>query len=134
VPLTASFGTNALYAESHPGKEDWHPLIAKSVGLGFIFDGARCLNFNMENTTDSTSVALDFVVSIYGDGGRQDYVDGDSLCNRTILEDRFSVEGPGFYDEAVIHIGLGGPQWQTVAKKYGKYLLDPDHRVGFPFA
>jgi hypothetical protein len=136
VPLTASFGTNALYAESHPGKEDWHPLLTKLVGLGFLFDGARCLNFNMENTTDSTSVALDFVVSIYGDdGGRQDYVDGDCLCNRTILEDRFSVKGPAFYDEAVINVSLdGGPLWQTVAKKYGKHLLDPDHRVGFPFA
>ena len=133
VPLTASFGTNALYTECHPGREDWHPLIAKSVGLGFLFDGARCLHFNMENTTDSSCVALDFVVAIYGDSHAQDYVDGDSLCNRTILEDQFSVAGPGYYDEAVIDVGLGSPQWQIVAKKYGNHLLDPDHRVGFPF-
>jgi hypothetical protein len=134
VPLTASIGTNALYAESHPGKEDWHPLSAKSIGLGFLFDGARCLHFNMENTTEATSVALDFVVAIYGDGGRLDYVDGDSLCNRTILEDKFSLGDPGYYDEAVIDISLGSPTWQIVAKKYGNHLSDPDHRVGFPFA
>jgi hypothetical protein len=88
----------------------------------------------MENTTDATSVALDFVIAICGDDEMQDYVDGDSLCNRAILEDQFSLAGPGYYDEAVIGVGLSNPTWQVVAKKYGNQrLLDPDHRVGFPF-
>jgi len=134
IPLTPCVGTNALYTESHPGREDWHPLLAKSVGLGFLFDGARCLHFNMENTTETTSVALDFRIAIYGDNDIQDYVDGDSLCTRAILEDDFSLAGPGYYDEAVIDVGLGSPAWQIVAKKYGNHLLDPDQRVGFPFS
>jgi len=25
IPLTATFGTNAVYTESRPGREDWHP-------------------------------------------------------------------------------------------------------------
>lgn len=133
VPLTAAMGTNALYAESHPGKEDWHPLITKSVGLGFLFDGARCLHFNMENTTSDTSVALEFTVAIYGDRTEDEYVDGESLCTRSILEDHFSLSGHGFYDEAVIDLSPQSPSWQVVAKKHGGDLLDPDYRVGFPF-
>jgi hypothetical protein len=65
VPLTPSFGTNALYTESHPGKEDWHPLLAKSVGIGFLWDGARCLHYTMENTTNKTCVSLNFRIAIY---------------------------------------------------------------------
>lgn len=133
VPLTPSFGTNALYTESYPGKEDWHPLLSKSVGLGFLFDGARCLHFDLENTTSSTSVTLDFVITFYEDGIKRDYVDGGCLCDKVVLEDRFSHAG-GYYDEATIDMGLRSPSGQMVAKKHGiHHLLDPDHRVGFPF-
>lgn len=150
IPLTPAFGTNALYTESHPGKEDWHPLKTKSVGLGFLFDGGRCINFNLENTTDSTLVAMDFCIAIYCDGNNisdmysnseDEYLDGDSLCSRRALEDQFSLAGPGFYDEAVIDVRMGSPLWQVVAKKRcdGRSsdhprLLDPDERVGFPFS
>lgn len=133
VPLTAAMGTNALFTESHPGKENWHPLITKSVGLGYLFDGARCIHFNMENTTNETSVALEFVVAIYDDSNMNGYVDGESLCNRAILEDHFSLSGPGFYDEAVIDLCLGSPSWRIVAKKHGDHLMEPDNRVLFPF-
>jgi hypothetical protein len=143
IPLTPAFGTNALYTESHPGKEDWHPLQTKSVGLGYVFDGGRCINFNLENTTDSTLVALDFVVAIYSDYDDDDdatrdypFVDADGLCNQKALEDQYSMSGPGFYDEAVIDIHPGSPLWQIVAKKSNRKnkLLDPDERVGYPFA
>jgi hypothetical protein len=141
VPLTPSYGTNALYTESHPGKEDWHPLQTKSTGLGFLFDGGRCLHFNMENTTQSTLVALDFLVAIYysdqHDTGHPT-VDPDGLCNRSALEDLYSLSGPGYYDEALIDIRPDSPFWQCVAKKpfdrKYKKLLDPDARNGFPFA
>ena len=147
VPLTPSFGTNALYTESWPGKEDWHPLSAKSVGLGYIFDGARCIHFNMENTTDSTLVALDFVVAIYSDDDfsfddtdvpssaglfRAMNNSGEELCHPRLLEDHFSLSGPGYYDEAVIDVGQSR-SLQIVAKKRGDNLLEPDERVGFPF-
>lgn len=65
IPLTPTFGTNCLFTESHPGREDWHPLKTKSVGLGYAFDGARCLHFTLENTTQSTRVSLDFRIAIY---------------------------------------------------------------------
>jgi hypothetical protein len=65
IPLTPTYGTNALYIESYPGREDWHPLKTKSAGLGFCFDGARCLHFTTENTTETTRVSLDFRIAIY---------------------------------------------------------------------
>lgn len=131
IPLTCTYGTNALYTESYAGKEDWHPLTARSVGLGYLFDGARCLHFTMENTTPVTRVSIDFRVAIY----REDYSIG--LCTREMLEDRFSREGPGYYDEAVIETGRGMVPWTEyfVAKKRNPHvLLEPDKRVGFPFA
>ena len=135
IPLTPSFGTNALYTESYPGREDWHPLVTRSVGLGFLFDGARCLHYNMENTTDTTCVSLNFRIAIYRES-EDDYehVDGCGLCTKDILDDSFSRAGPGYYDEAAIDVGVGSPAWQIVAKKHGNQLLDPDYRVGFPFA
>jgi len=65
IPLTPTYGTNALYAESHPGREDWHPLKTKSIGLGYSFDGARCLHFTLENSTMHTRVSLDFRIAIH---------------------------------------------------------------------
>lgn len=146
IPLTPSYGSNALYTESHPGKEDWHPLQTKSTGMGFLFDGGRCIHFNMENTTESTLVALDFVVAIYHSDllrheqerhGEHPMVDPHGLCNQIALEDPFSLSGPGFYDEAVIDIRPGSRMWQCVAKKKRDRkhkLLDPGVRNGFPFA
>jgi hypothetical protein len=85
----------------------------------------------MENTTPVTRVSIDFRVAIY----REDYSIG--LCTREMLEDRFSREGPGYYDEAVIETGRGMVPWTEyfVAKKRNPHvLLEPDKRVGFPFA
>jgi hypothetical protein len=65
IPLTPTYGTNALYAESHPGREDWHPLKTKSIGLGYSFDGARNLHFTLENSTVHTRVSLDFRIAIH---------------------------------------------------------------------
>lgn len=119
VPLTPSFGMNALYAEYFPGREDWHPLLSKCAGLGFLSDGARCLHFNLLNTTSSTSVAFDFKISFYQDGDTTtDYIDGDYLSTKTVLDDNFSIQ-KGYYIEANIALGsrnLG----KVVLKKRGQ--------------
>ena len=111
-----------MYTESHPGREDWHPLRTKSVELGFSFDGARCLHFTLENTTDQTRVSLDFRIAIYrdngtssprihdsntmmrhtiqqagfGEGDAEEEIDvHDTLCNRRMLKDIYS-KSPGY--------------------------------------
>uniref|UniRef100_A0A7S3PXY1 Uncharacterized protein n=1 Tax=Chaetoceros debilis TaxID=122233 RepID=A0A7S3PXY1_9STRA len=163
IPLTPTFGTNALYTESHPGREDWHALKTKSVGLGFSFDGARCLHFTLENTTPKTRVSLDFRIAIYRDNqgiapipksnttmmmnysvlSRVEEEDGDeiqlhdSLCSKTMLKDNYS-EAPGYYEDAYVDLGTlttsTFPPGPMVHKRNRpNQLLHPDKRVGFPF-
>lgn len=109
IPLTATFGTNAVYTESRPGREDWHPLVTKSPGLGFQFDGARCLHFNLRNDTDITRVSLNFRIAITrapdARGGVVAYDPDDQLCCPELLTDKFSTDNPGFYDEVVVSVG-----------------------------
>jgi len=163
IPLTPTFGTNALYTETHPGREDWHPLTAKSRGLGYIFDGARCLHFSLENMTDRTRVSLDFRIAIYrksacrtnqtrGPGQsvfmknnlvetpiEEDEVD-DVLCSERVLEDSYSTV-PGYYDEFLLDVGASSRRRSQfspgfILRKNNNRtvgLLAPDKRVGFPF-
>ena len=106
IPLTATYGTNAVYTESRPGREDWHPLLTKSPGLGFQFDGARCLHFNLKNETDITRVSLNFriVITRAQDCHDIDFDPDDQLCCPELLEDKFS-QIPNFYDEVEVKIG-----------------------------
>ena len=113
VPLTPCHESSCLYTESHPGREDWHPLNAKSVGLGYLFDGARCLQFYLPNTTSQCSVALVFRVALL--------VDSD-------CPDAFSAGGR-YYDEAVVD----ARHENMVVKNNKRRLLDPDFRNGYPF-
>jgi hypothetical protein len=107
IPLTPSFGTNALYTESHPGREDWHPLLAKSPGLGFQFDGSRCIHFHPRNETDVTQVSLNFRIAITRAPDCHDiaYDPDDQLCCPELLKDKFSYDNPGFYDEIAVSVG-----------------------------
>jgi hypothetical protein len=133
VPLTPSYGTNALYTESHPGREDWHPLLAKSVGLGYLFDGARCLHFDMDNTTNETRVSLEFRILVYREYNGRSSHDG-GLCPQEFVEDRFSRADPNFYDEAVVDFSRSrGPGIDVVVKKNGKRLSCPSKLLGPPF-
>lgn len=101
IPLTAS--TNCLFCESFPGREDWHSLNAKSVGLGYLFDGARCLYFGMDNP----GVGLLFRVMISKSDRRND----------------------GFFDEAIVDLQGAMP----IRKRHPHRLLEPDERNGYPF-
>jgi hypothetical protein len=163
IPLTPTFGTNCVYTESHPGKEDWHPLKTKSVGLGYIFDGARCIHFGLENMTESTRVSLEFRIAIYRDRSdsiprsvsnahmmmqnstvlaHRNYRIGedecdvhDKLCNPKMLQDNYSIF-PGYYDEAYIDVGIQSFSSFVrgpVVRKKNRGLMHPDTRVGFPF-
>jgi hypothetical protein len=136
IPLTPSFGTNALYVESHPGREDWHSLHAKSFGLGYLFDGTRCMHFPLDNTTGSSRVSLSFRVLIYqGDGQGLPGDDAGGFCPADLVGDIFSQAGPCYYDEAHIDLNRSASVsgLKMITKKNGNRLLDPDHRVGAPF-
>ena len=126
IPLTPILGANALFVESCPGREDWHPLTAEGPGQGFIFDGARCIHFTLENTTEMTRVSLDFRIALYQAQGR------DGLCTKEELTDSFCSSGCSYYDEA--DVTMDHSSCATVARKSGQELFDPDWRVGLPFS
>jgi hypothetical protein len=126
IPLTPSVGCNSLITESHPGKEDWHPLHAKTVGLGYLFDGARCLHFDLENTSNFTRVAISFRIVLFREGGRE-----GELCPIRQLEDNYSFI-PGFYEEAIID--LRRSSIGTVHKRNKDRFSKHDFRLVHPFA
>lgn len=55
VPLTEVSDHSALWVESEPGLEDFHPLKTPSR-----FDGRRCMHFTLPNRSSKTRVSLDF--------------------------------------------------------------------------
>merc|ERR1711981_506931 len=61
IPLTRVWGSNSLFVESRPGKEDFHPL---ELGPGelAIFNGSKCLHYTRANDTNCTRVSFDFRV------------------------------------------------------------------------
>jgi hypothetical protein len=119
VPLTSSRGTNALYVESHPGREDWHPLLAKSVGLGYIFDGSRCIHFDLTNTTDATRVSLEFRVLIYRSTVPPHSIplEDGILTAPDLIEDRRSKEDTRYYEESIIDLSRLFQSMELVAKR-----------------
>lgn len=144
IPLTPSannIGTNCLYVESHPGKEDWHPLTTKSIGLGYLFDGTRCLQFDVppSGTDTSSRVAIMFRVLIYRDDSYDETTSATTLCPRNVRDtDIYHTESSkspsSFYDEAYIDIR----STHAVVKKYsqqrGTILIDPPSPLlGHPF-
>uniref|UniRef100_A0A7S3LF27 Uncharacterized protein n=1 Tax=Amphora coffeiformis TaxID=265554 RepID=A0A7S3LF27_9STRA len=159
IPLTPSQGTAAVYVESHPGREDWHPLQAKSVGLGFLYDGSRCIQFGLEHTNPQTSrVSLDFCImiyredsqmisnssSIYSYSGATSIMTADTLhpldpgasttlCTADLLEDSFSRQGPGYYEEACVDTNRAVVLGTEAVMRKSRTLQEPDHRVGAPF-
>lgn len=144
VPLTASQGTSALYCENFPGREDWHALRCTQVGLGYCWDGARCLSFVPLNTTGKTRVSLDFRIllvrastsaslaniqsmpSLLSSASRTNSMDDDVLCRAQHLQDALT-RVTGFYKEATVD------QFGRTTTR-GRGMAEPDARCGFPFA
>jgi hypothetical protein len=134
VPLTG--GTNdksgsasCLFLESAPGREDWQPLVPPSLddhpdeGRAYLWRGARCLHFTLENTTAATRVSLDFRLSTLS----------ATDTSRHAWEDRYSSP-PGYYALARARRTSDGriavtPLPLTVDAPAGNV----DKRVGFPF-
>lgn len=61
LPLTPMFGTNSVFVESSPGKEDYHSVEAP-VGNVFCFYGNKCRHYNRRNETGVSRLSIDFRV------------------------------------------------------------------------
>lgn len=89
-------------------------LTTQSPNLDILCDGARCVHFNMEKTTDVTRVSIDFRIVIYN------AKDGDASCSKEMRDDRFSQE-PEYNDEAFFALGGGGALFAKI--RAGNKLL-----------
>ena len=115
----------ALFLESTPGAEDWHPILGNyggEKGGGVThFPGGRCMHWTAENNTSMTRVSLDFRIipgSLYNamvDGGGEE--DGKIDVFR---------KTEGYYSQCRRKGSKG--QWERIGP-----LLAPDTRVGFPW-
>jgi ectoine hydroxylase-related dioxygenase (phytanoyl-CoA dioxygenase family) len=86
VPLTRSYGSNALWLESAPGSGDFAP-VELPYGSALVFNGCRCRHYAMPNATGATRVSFD-LRAIPAEVWRDDY-------NRKIGDYDASVCAPG---------------------------------------
>ena len=131
LPLTAAAGTNSLTVESSPGAEDWHSLEG-TLGDAWLFHGSLCLHFTPANTTAATRVSLDLRL-VPGPLWEQHH---DRFCCDAGPDpdpDPGSVAAaadPGSAYFTCARLSSGG-EWERATE--GGRLMEPDHRVGFPF-
>ena len=71
IPLTRCSGSASLWAESSPGKGDFHAFDV-DPGVAVRFYGNQCLHFTKSNDTDLTRVSFDFRVVRLRDFGWSD--------------------------------------------------------------
>ena len=71
VPLTRAIDTSAMWIESQPGSEDYHPVNLE-YGEVARFDGNRCRHGNKINATGQTRISFDFRLLSVDDYRRSD--------------------------------------------------------------
>jgi hypothetical protein len=62
IPLTPVGGTNSLWLESVPGKQDFQPLEVDEFGTAVLFWGNQCEHYSVANDTNTTRLSLDLRV------------------------------------------------------------------------
>jgi perosamine synthetase len=66
LPVTRMYGTNTIFIESEPRKEDFQPLEAEYGDL-LYFNGNKCMHFNKENKETDIRISLDFRILLLED-------------------------------------------------------------------
>ena len=127
--LTPQVSSAALFLESTPGAEDWHPILGKYGEMVKHFPGGSCAHWTAENNTSMTRVSLDFrlipgpLYHAMVDGGSEKDGKMDvfrktegyyNQCRLSSREDDNSISN--------------SEQWERIGP-----LLAPDARVGFPW-
>jgi hypothetical protein len=80
IPLTAVGGTNSLWSESEPQRQDFAPFETDGFGTAVLFWGNQCEHYSVPNTTDTTRVSLDLRV-IRADLFVADYIAPENRCS-----------------------------------------------------
>ena len=61
IPVTPTYGSNTLYAESSPGANDFEPFVCQP-GEAVKFWGNQCLHHTVPNTETATRISFDLRV------------------------------------------------------------------------
>lgn len=129
--LEAQESSAAMFLESKPGAEDWHPILGKYGEMVKHFPGGICAHWTTENNTDMTRVSLDlrlipgplYHVMVNGGGekgGRDDvFRKTEGYFSRCQLVNKQQDGDDNNHNKK---------QWERVGP-----LLMPDARVGFPW-
>jgi hypothetical protein len=114
----------ALFLESAPGAEDWHPILGSYGDTVKHFAGAMCAHWTTENNnTDMTRVSLDFrlipgsLFHTLADGGEEQ---GGQIDVYRQTE--------GYYNQCRLVQVASGMRWERTGS-----LFRPDARIGFPW-
>jgi hypothetical protein len=148
VPLTTIGGTSALFMESSPGAEDWHPIVGNYAKVVKHFAGAVCTHWTAENKTGLTRVSLDFRLIAgpmfaalkCGGGEPKGQIDVYrqtpgyySCCRRVAAVDTTKLSGSACRSGSV---GVSAARTAMPAAvewaREGPFLA-PDARIGFPW-
>lgn len=136
VPLTPDAGAAALYVESGPGCEDWHPVNG-GPGTFTRFHGAHCLHWTSENSTPHTRVSLDFRIipgSCWGHDGRGG--DADAFCRAPgyyLAASRRRLQRGAGGGAARDAASVGSAEWLREGGEQGE-LPEPTRLMGYPFS
>jgi len=120
LPLTSIGGTSALFLESAPNKEDWHPIVGNYGSCVKHFAGGMNLHYTVENWTGETRVSLDFRL-----------IEGSMFESLDCKESQF-VKKNGYYSKCVLTKDKNITEEKDTWERSGD-LLSPDGRVGFPW-
>jgi perosamine synthetase len=88
IPITKMFGTNTIYIEKEPRKEDFE-AIELEYGNLFMFDGNQCTHFNKMNKENKIRISLDFRIILL-----KDYIEYINTNKITITQPREDVRKP----------------------------------------
>jgi perosamine synthetase len=89
LPITKMYGTNTLFIESEPGKNDFNG-IELEYGELFYFNGNKCIHYNQENTEKDIRISFDFRIILLKD--YLNYINNHNIVYTNPRDNRIPVK------------------------------------------
>ena len=89
LPITRMYGTNRMFIESEPGKEDFQGIELEYGDL-LYFNGNKCTHYNEKNVEKDIRLSLDFRTVLLKD--YKDYINNNEITYTNPRDDRKPVK------------------------------------------
>ena len=89
LPITKMYGTNTVFIESEPDKNDFSG-IELEYGELFYFNGNKCIHYNQENKEKDIRISLDFRIILLKDYLK--YINNYNIVYTNPRDDRIPVK------------------------------------------